>query len=130
METSNQVKAQGTIDLALHVYCENEEADLPEIVKVSLTPERIKEIRDLAGLVRLYKHLDMVSVRLLDLSTQWYQVQYEEDNDNFISTGNPVPMEWSVIVIDDSQFWYEAQTKGGNDLDSEIMQISSLRMSE
>jgi hypothetical protein len=83
-------------DFCLKVSPQNSERDYPIRCKVTITPERAQQIRDMAELVKAGKHLGVWSVRVDDNSPIW------------LDGAKPEFADACHINVDGEHFWYTA----------------------
>jgi hypothetical protein len=121
----------GNIHLTLEVYATPGESDHPARFKITITPQRLAQIRQMAVIVREHKHdgLNIWSLRAWDYSGDW--LAYAEDDDGNEIEGEPERMECCAIVVSDEDFYYEASVKNCDiHCETEYLQLSALSDSE
>ncbi len=103
------------ITLILEVYGSPEECDHPERFKVTLTPIRIAQIRQMAAIVREHKSVDglnLWSIKAWDYYGDWLNGTWDTDDGELqLDEDNPERMECCAIHVSDDDFGYEAYVK-------------------
>jgi hypothetical protein len=101
----------GNIHLTLEVYATPGEADHPARFKVTITPPRAAQIRQMAAIIRdsQDKGLDIWSLRAWDYSGDW--LAGAEDDGGHEIDGAPERMECCAIVVSADDCYFEAAVK-------------------
>jgi len=117
----------GNIHLTLEVYATPGESDHPARFKVTITPQRAAQIRQMAAIIRECNGngLYIWSLRAWDYSGDW--LACAEDDDGNEIEGEPERMECCAIVVSDDDFYYEASVKNCDiHCETECLQLSAL----
>lgn len=104
----------GNVNLTLEVYVTPEECDHPERFKVTITPTRAAQIRQMAAIVREHAHdgLELWSIRGWDYSGDWLNAKgYDDDGEPILDELTPERMDCCRIEVDETHFWFEALVK-------------------
>ena len=108
----NRELLTGNINLTLEVYGTPEECDHPVRFKVTLTPERIAQIRQMAAIVKQHKSiggLNLWSVKAWDCTGDWLNGTWDTDDGELaLDETEPERMECDAIVVSDDDCHWEA----------------------
>ena len=121
----------GNINLTLEVYGTPEECDHPVHFKVTLTPERIAQIRQMAAIVKEHKSIDglnLWSVKAWDYTGDWLNGTWDADDGELaLDETEPERMECDAIVVSDDDCHWEAYVNNCDiQCETEYMNISDL----
>jgi hypothetical protein len=105
----------GNVTLTLEVFGSPEECDYPVRYKVTLTPKRMAQIRQMAEIVREHKSVDglhLWSIKAWDYYGDWLNGTWDTDDGELkLDEDNPEHMECCAIVVSDDDLHFEALVK-------------------